>query len=52
MFNMSLHNWFDPAVELAVRSRQSKIQMITPRLRELISLEYPPLFDEWWKALD
>jgi len=52
MFNMSLHNWFDPAVEVAARSKQSKIQLITPRLGELILLDNPPLFDEWWKAVD
>ena len=42
------HNY----VEVAVRSKQSKIQLITPHLGELISLEDQPLFDEWWKAVD
>ena len=52
MFNMSLHNWFDPAAEVTARSRQNDIQLITPRLGELISLDDPPLFDEWWRGVD
>lgn len=51
MFNMSLHNWFDPVEEATTRSRQNKIQLITPRLGALISLEDPPMFDQWWKIV-
>lgn len=52
MFNMSLHNWFDPAAEVTARSRQNDIQLITPRLGKLISLDDPPPFDEWWTGVD
>ena len=51
MFNLSLHNWYDPANEATVRAKQQQIQLITPRLGELITLENPPLFDEWWKEV-
>ena len=52
MFNISLHNWFDPPAEVTVRSRDNEIQLITPRLGEIVSLENPPLFDEWWTTVD
>ena len=52
MFNISLHNWFDPPAEVTARSRDSEIQLITPRLGEIVSLENPPLFDEWWTTVD
>ena len=51
MFNLAPHNWFDPPSEITKLAKEQDIDLITPRLGQLISLENPPLYDEWWEAL-
>ena len=48
MFNLSVHNWYDPPNEITRLSREKNIDLITPRLGQLISLDNPPLYDQWW----
>ena len=48
MFNLAPHNWFDPPSEITKRAKLADIKLITPRLGQLISLDNPPLYDEWW----
>ena len=48
MFNLSVHNWYDPPNEITRLSREKTIDLITPRLGQLISLDNPPLYDQWW----
>lgn len=51
MFDMSLHNWFDPPSKISKLAKQNNINLITPRLGAIIRLEDPPLFDEWWREV-
>ena len=48
MFDLAVHNWYDPANEVTRRAKAANIALITPRLGQVISLENPPLFDQWW----
>ena len=48
MFDLSVHNWYDPPNEVTERARQANIKLITPRLGQLVSLDKPSLFDRWW----
>ena len=48
MFNLAPHNWFDPPSEITRRAKAEDIKLITPRLGQLISLDNPPLYDQWW----
>ena len=48
MFNLAVHNWYDPPVQATKLARERGIKLITPRLGQVISMENPPLFDEWW----
>ena len=48
MFNLAVHNWYDPPVQATKLSRERGIKLITPRIGQVISMENPPLFDEWW----
>lgn len=48
MFDLSVHNWYDPPNEITRLAKEADIQLITPRLGQLISMENPPLFDQWW----
>ena len=48
MFNLSVHNWFDPPNEITRLAKAEDIKLITPRLGQLINLNNPPLYDQWW----
>ena len=48
MFNLSVHNWYDPPKEITKLAEENDIQLITPRLGQLITLDNPSLFDQWW----
>ena len=48
MFNLSVHNWYDPPKEITKLAKENDIQLITPRLGQLITLDNPSLFDQWW----
>ena len=48
MFNLSVHNWYDPPQEITKLAEENDIQLITPRLGQLITLDNPSLFDQWW----
>lgn len=51
MFNLAVHNWYDPPNAITRLAREKNIKLITPRLGQMISLADPPLFDEWWLEL-
>jgi len=51
MFDLSVHNWYDPPNEVTMRAKQANIKLITPRLGQLISLDKPSLFDKWWQEV-
>ena len=51
MFNLAPHNWFDPPNEITKRARQADINLITTRIGQLISLDNPPLYDQWWREV-
>ena len=52
MFNLSVHNWYDPPNEITKLAKQDNIKLITPRLGQLISLDNPPLYDQWWREVE
>ena len=48
MFNLAVHNWYDPPQQATRLARAEGVKLITPRLGQVISMDNPPLFDEWW----
>lgn len=48
MFNMSVHNWFDPIEAISKLAEEKKINLLTPKLGELITVGEPKIFDKWW----
>ena len=48
MFNLAVHSWYDPPQQATRLSKAKGIKLITPRLGQTISMDNPPLFDEWW----
>ena len=52
MFNLAVHNWYDPPKEATRLAKAEGIKLITPRFGQIISMDNPPLFDEWWLTLE
>ena len=48
MFNLAVHNWYDPPDEITRLAKDADVKLITPRFGQLVSTDNPPLFDQWW----
>ena len=48
MFDLSVHNWYDPPNAVTQRAKAANIKLITPRLGQMVDLAAPKLFDQWW----
>ena len=51
MFDLAVHNWYDPPNEVTRRAKEADIKLITPRLGQLVSMDNPKLYDQWWLEL-
>ena len=51
MFNLAMHNWFDPVEESEKYAEKKGITLMTPKLGQLVSLENKNVFEKWWKDL-
>ena len=52
MFDLSIHNWFDPPQEATKLAKEYDVNLITPRLGMVVDLTKPVLFDQWWLEVD
>jgi L-ascorbate metabolism protein UlaG (beta-lactamase superfamily) len=48
-FNLSLHNWTDPAERASLASSQKNVDLITPVPGQKVSLNNPLAYYAWWK---
>ena len=51
MFNMLIHDWFEPIEEIEKYSEKYAFELMTPKLGQLVSLEIQNRFENWWKIL-
>jgi hypothetical protein len=51
MFALSLHDWYEPIEELEKYSKLRNINLMTPKLGQLIVLTEENFIERWWKAL-
>ena len=51
MFNLAIHNWYDPIQESVKYSKKYKVKLMTPKLGQLISLKNSTKTDDWWSTL-
>jgi len=51
MFNLAIHNWYDPIQESVKFSKIHGVQLMTPKLGQLISLEEQTMTTDWWSNL-
>jgi L-ascorbate metabolism protein UlaG (beta-lactamase superfamily) len=51
MFTMAMHNWYDPIEALAEISKKRGINLLTPKIGQLIDLKSPGELEPWWKRI-
>ena len=51
MFNLSLHDWFEPVENSVKYAKKFGINLMTPKLGQLVSMEKKYMFGNWWKNL-
>ena len=49
MFELSLHDWFEPIVRAEYESKKRNVNLLTPMLGQLVSLNKHNQFLAWWK---
>ncbi len=48
MFELSLHTWYDPAVRLSVLAKETGMNLVTPKLGEMVTLNDRYINNPWW----
>ena len=51
MFNLAIHNWYDPIQESVKFSKKHNVKLMTPKLGQLISMEEQTMTTDWWSNL-
>ena len=51
MFNLAMHDWFEPVEESEKYAKKYGIKLMTPKLGQLVSTESQNVFEKWWKDL-
>jgi L-ascorbate metabolism protein UlaG (beta-lactamase superfamily) len=51
MFNLAMHDWFEPVEESEKYAKKYGIKLMTPKLGQLVSTERQNVFEKWWKDL-
>jgi len=51
MFKLSMHTWYDPIVEISNIADMRDINLVSPKLGEIISITDDLKTDRWWTAL-
>lgn len=50
MFELSLHAWDEPIIEISRYAKELTIPLLTPQLGELVDLKTPETTQGWWKS--
>ena len=50
MFTLSMHNWYDPLIEIIKRAKPQNISVMTPLMRQTVVLDDPGVFERWWET--
>ena len=51
MFNLAIHNWYDPIQESVKYSSKYDVELMTPKLGQLVSMDQQNKFEKWWSNL-
>ena len=48
MFDLALHTWHEPIERVYDAAKQQDVNLITPKLVQLVSLEHNNVTQDWW----
>ena len=51
MFDLAMHDWFEPVEESEKYAEKYGIELMTPKLGQLVSTEQKNVFEKWWNGL-
>jgi len=49
MFELAMHTWYQPAMEISEQARERGINLVTPKIGEVVSLDGPARGTPWWQ---
>lgn len=50
MFELSMHTWYQPGMEIAALAEERGINLVTPKLGEVVDFESVPATTAWWRS--
>ena len=50
-FNLAMHDWFEPVEKSLKYAEKYGINLMTPKIGQLVSTEHKNIFEKWWKVL-
>ena len=51
MFTLAMHNWYDPPVEIEKRAKKENINVLIPKIGQVIDMKFKPGLKSWWEKL-
>lgn len=49
MFELSLHTWYQPAMEISALAKRNGINLVTPKLGEIVTIDETATGSPWWQ---
>lgn len=50
MFELALHSWYDPAEQLFTLSKKSQINLVMPKIGQVVNINQGIELERWWKT--
>ena len=51
MFELALHEWYEPVVRSYQSAKSEGVDLLTPMIGQVVELEQPNAFVRWWENL-
>ncbi|MGL1863169.1 MAG: MBL fold metallo-hydrolase [Pseudodesulfovibrio sp.] len=49
MFELSMHTWYQPGMEIAAQAKELGINLVTPKIGETVLIDGTPQGSPWWQ---
>ena len=51
MFELAFHSWYEPVERLSILAEERNVELLTPRLGEIVTLDGEGVANNWWRQL-
>ena len=51
MFELAMHPWYDPVQQLHKLSKEKNVDLLTPKIGQIVNLSEDQIFERWWEKL-